>query len=428
MQIKAVTVENFKSFEKLTLADLLSVNMIFGYNNSGKSNLFKFLELVFSSNDRRVYVTTRPDGKKEYRRESQEWWKKTIVNQPFIFRRIIGEKVKDITFSIEMEISRTELNTAIPDLKGIDKLLPGTPEKYSIIFEGVITQAGDENASMELTKITLGGTEVWNSTVELVKDEEESQLLDFNDFTSIMNIFSDCVLLLDNDRYFVDEIESAGDAPLTAKNYKNEVFNMSLSRLKVGELKRLASFLKSFHLDSTDPTFSQNELSSPFVDFGFEFARIGDEKIEVMLVNKFGRFPISSFGTGIQQIIYILSKIFLAHRNKIVLIEELELNLSPKYQSKIIQFIDQNLIKGSEKYIGQFFYTTHSPLMSYRTEYRTLWARIDQDGKSSIEEYTATEDEVKTFKAAIAILETYRPAATDSAKAKATVKSASAKP
>lgn len=125
-----------------------------------------------------------------------------------------------------------------------------------------------------------------------------------------------------------------------------------------------------------------------------------------MLSNDFGKLPVTSFGTGIQQIIFILSKIFLS-KKKIVLIEEIELNLSPKYQLELINFIFNNLIK--KGILDQLFYTTHSPLMCYRTEFRTLQSRIDVSGISTIEAITPKARDAALFRKAMSLLEHYHP-------------------
>lgn len=121
-----------------------------------------------------------------------------------------------------------------------------------------------------------------------------------------------------------------------------------------------------------------------------------------MLTNSFNRLPLDSFGTGIQQIIYILAKIFEA-KPKIVLIEEIELNLSPKYQCELIQhFLLKFIQKG--KILDQLFFTTHSPLFCYRNDLRILQIEMNNRGESLIKQangpmlekmYAAIKDLVK---------------------------------
>lgn len=90
------------------------------------------------------------------------------------------------------------------------------------------------------------------------------------------------------------------------------------------------------------------------------------------------------------------------------MIEEIELNLSPKYQKELIDFIYLKLIKG-KRVIDQLFYSTHSPLMCYKTGFRTLQSRIDADGVSTIEPITPKKADIAKFVEVIKLLEHYHP-------------------
>jgi AAA15 family ATPase/GTPase len=220
-----------------------------------------------------------------------------------------------------------------------------------------------------------------------------------------MTVFNDCVMLLDNDRYFTNEQQAITQGELNPKTFKNHVFDLYLSHLREEDFLELNRFLKSFAINSSDAVFQNNEKSSPFNNFKFEFVRYGSE-IEVMLSNDFGRLPISSFGTGVQQVIYILTKIFLSSK-KIVLIEEIELNLSPKYQTELVSFLKEKII--SSGIITQAFFTTHSPIMCFKTDFRTLQARIDNSGVSSIKKLTPKKEDIEVLGKAMSVLEHYHP-------------------
>jgi AAA15 family ATPase/GTPase len=409
MRITKIEVENFKSLKNLSVSNFLNVNMIYGYNNSGKSNLLKFIELVFST---REYKTQLPIENPSLRTESQtkkeNFWDKSILNQPFIFRKE-GEKKFDIKFSIYLELDTEFLSKNVSGYDNLQKDFIGKGvQVVNLRIDGAIEQLGDFNAQQRLVDVSLGGKTIYesekNSEPKIFPGAKHST---FREFQSLMSLFNDCVILLDNDRYFINEDEKISDDDLSAKNFKNKIFELHLKYLKDEEFKGLNDFLKSFNIESADKVFANNEKSSPFKNFQFEFIRFNSE-IEVMLTNDFGKFPLSSFGTGVQQIIFILSKIFLSNK-KIILIEEIELNLSPKYQIELIEFINKGLI--TNKKISQLFYTTHSPLLCYRTEFRSLQARIDENGVSTIETVTPNPTDVTKFREAMKLLEHYHPAA-----------------
>lgn len=408
MKIRSLTLENFKSFKKLEIKEFLDVNMIYGYNNSGKSNLLKFLELVFSSseNTREIEVTVEGQPRTVKQTETENFWQKSIYNMPYIFRREAGKK-HNIVFSIFIEVTKDELRKALADLyEPLEKECITSPgDSVDVIIEGKITTLGDNNAQQSLTKVVLDGKDIFELDVDgNIKTFEGFKHLTFGHFTNLMAYFNDCVLLLDNDRYFVNEKEVHDGKKLHSKNFKNTLFNDTLSHAKEEELSKLITFLRKFKIESEDGVIKNNEKSSPFNEFSFEFGRFNDE-IEIMLKNDFGRFPLSSFGTGIQQLVYILSRIFLGNK-KIVLIEEIELNLSPRYQTELINFFYQKLIKG-DKSIDQLFYTTHSPLMCFRTEFRSMQTRIDAEGISTVEKIVLLPEDVQKFKIAHNLLEKY---------------------
>ncbi len=105
------------------------------------------------------------------------------------------------------------------------------------------------------------------------------------------------------------------------------------------------------------------------------------EEIEVMLENSIGRFPLKNYGTGIQQLFYILTKLFNS-TSRIILIEELELNLSPEYQELIINNL-QSFISDPGNPISQLFFTSHSDYL-YRNDFKVYEVSIDEKGNTSI--------------------------------------------
>ncbi len=419
MKIKNIEIENFKSLKKVSINNLLDVNMIYGYNNSGKSNLLKFLELIFWAPEYNVKLPIEGVRTVETQKNKDSFWKKTILNHPFIFRKE-QDKFLDISFSITIELDEKYLKDNIDDFtKFQNEYFINNASSVDLIYQGVIEKTGNYQAQQKTTRISLNGKEIYSV------DESGtpitftgSQTLNFNDFESLMSLFNDCILLLDNDRYFMNEKEENDSNEISSKNFKNKMFGLSLAYLKENEYQQLNTFLKSFVINSADSVFSNNEKSSPFQNFQFEFIRVGEE-IEIILMNDFGKFPLSNFGTGVQQIIFILTKIFLANK-KIILIEEIELNLSPKYQLEIVNFIFEKLIKSS--IINQLFYTTHSPLMCYRSEFRSLQARIDAAGISSIQQISPKAEDIQKFKAAMKLLEHYHPAVNAAISSTANVK------
>jgi predicted ATPase len=365
------------------------------------------LELLFATNEYdKDYAVDTPHKTSFTQSTKENFWDKSIINQPFIFRKENGQFL-DVKFGISIEIGMEYMKSQVSSFDQILNEYPSSKANtVEIEFKGSIEQLGIYQAQQKLESVLLNNSLIYEideiGTPLTFPNKEE---LSYNDFESLMTVFNDCVMLLDNDRYFTNEQQAITQGELNPKTFKNHVFDLYLSHLREEDFLELNRFLKSFAINSSDAVFQNNEKSSPFNNFKFEFVRYGSE-IEVMLSNDFGRLPISSFGTGVQQVIYILTKIFLSSK-KIVLIEEIELNLSPKYQTELVSFLKEKII--SSGIITQAFFTTHSPIMCFKTDFRTLQARIDNSGVSSIKKLTPKKEDIEVLGKAMSVLEHYHP-------------------
>jgi hypothetical protein len=199
-------------------------------------------------------------------------------------------------------------------------------------------------------------------------------------FTEVMDIFNNCILLIESERFFSKEKLSQEPPDIfSTVNFKNWLYGLSLDADRFENFSGLINFLNRFNLTSNvSTTLNKNLNNYPFRDTRMNFSKFKQE-IEIMLENPIGRFPLKNFGTGIQQLLFILSKLFDS-KSKIVLIEELELNLSPEYQELIINNLQIFL---RENRINQVFFTSHSDYL-HRNDFKVYEVSIDENGKSSI--------------------------------------------
>ena len=110
MQINYLKVENFKSLVKVDATGFGSVNFIHGFNNSGKSNFLKFLELLFS----RKTVTIPESYTDELNilrtrnkvAEITPFWRGYIYDMPFIFTN--NKRQTSILFEVQLELNNSE--------------------------------------------------------------------------------------------------------------------------------------------------------------------------------------------------------------------------------------------------------------------------------------------------------------------------------
>jgi len=145
---------------------------------------------------------------------------------------------------------------------------------------------------------------------------------------------------------------------------------------KYTKFKEFVAFIKAYRSehkeeDAAKSAWRQWPLSTGDVGFG----RFG-QSIDLMLRNAKGRFPLSSYGTGVQQIFYLLAKLFFTPA-RIVLIEEIELNLSPTAQREL--FINLKRLLAT-KQLDQVLFTTHSDYFNSRSDFRICEEVLGEDG------------------------------------------------
>ena len=78
MYIHQFSVSNYRSLKNINVGDLSSAVILYGENNSGKSNILSFLDMVF----RQKYtdeVTQTPDGK-AVQMKSRGFWTGQIID------------------------------------------------------------------------------------------------------------------------------------------------------------------------------------------------------------------------------------------------------------------------------------------------------------------------------------------------------------
>jgi AAA15 family ATPase/GTPase len=406
MKITKASISNYKSFKKEKIEDFSNVNMIYGHNNSGKSNLLKIISLIFerkipNSASTIIDQSRAGDIKQSPLEKSSDFWDGIITNQPYIFREG-ANKVIEFEIDIKEEIENLRSVISFDILKDVYFPKPSILDT-TITISGKIKPLGDFDAIISLEKVLLDGSEIFNATpthkyFDSSSTDQNGQTLKSSGYeilNSLLGRFNDSVLLLDNDRYFIEEKESSQEVELTPKTFKNWFHNASLNPLRFSQIKSILHEVSTFKPNG-DAIFSHNELNSPIHNsLQFDFARILNQ-LNIFLSNKKNLWlPLNNYGTGIQQILYMLCKIAEVNP-KIVLIEEIELNLSPKYQYELLQHYLINHIEKPGKCLSQIFFTTHTPMLCFRADFQIHKISINEDGESKVEK-VGDRKSIKSF-------------------------------
>ena len=383
MKIDQFTINNFKSFKDTDnrLSKIADLNYIHGENNSGKSNILKFLKLIISLKDDFSQEVRVEGGEMLSPNTDKHFYNGTIQHEPYIFHK--NQRDEPITFHFSIDLMHEEIKNAGFDF--YDKLkedyFKNDKDKAHLEFEGLIKNIDSLSTSeivLKNVKINkkfifenksvpeyFGGT---SGTGELVGNK-----LAFN---SLIGYLDDITEYIDNNRYFKKEYYSSNDVELEAGNFKNWLYNLSLNEFEFDKYLELLDFIKNYKIDSLTVLSSLN----------LSFSINSDNVVELFLDNGSERLPISSFGTGINQLLYILARLY-SSKARIILIEELELNLSPNTQRELLNIL-RLLIKN--KKIDQVFFTSHSDYFNFRQDISIYETSINEEGVSKVEYKTGT--------------------------------------
>src|SRR6478672_2743423 len=373
MKIKYFKIGNFKSFTTTNnkVGDASDINFIYGDNNTGKSNILKFLNLIFSSKFERETISVAADS--QTRDVEGNFYEGIISNEPYIYHK--NKRGIKITFEFLINISKAELvDSQYEFYENLEKeYFNNANTDLNIKFIGQIYSLDNQATSyIELISTSIDGNEAYNFDGKDRIYFRGKKTLNDNGraFSKLMSYFNNCVNYIDNNRYFGNEEFVVSNEGLSPENYKNWLYNYSLNPYSFDEYQNLLSFIRSFKIGKL--------IDIENLDLSFSLDSYNN--LELMLNKGADRLPITSFGTGINQILYILTKIYIS-KSKILVIEELELNLSPKTQKEIFR-ICRELI--AQNVITQVFFTSHSSFFNFRNDFSIYEVSIDNAKVSSI--------------------------------------------
>lgn len=403
MKISKFTIKNYKSFGSSAnphddqVNGLSSINMVYGYNNSGKSNLLKFIHLIFQPKITRQGVVV--EGQRLETESDISFWRGPITDSPFIFHK--NNRDLPIEFEMDIKVTNKEIkDSGFGQYQDLETIFSRTRDFSTFVLKGKIVRLDNfDTAEMMLTECQLNSKNIYkigNDSRPIYFDglPVKSNLKgDSIAFSNLLSIFNSAAIFLDNNRYLGNEKLNKELIKLSPTGFKNWLHDLYLSPERYNVFEDLGVFIKKYKISpgrNNDSVFSDVEKNSPFNNFNPEFAILKGDHIELMFKRGKDRFPLSSFGTGVQQLLYILTTLFYSN-SKIVLIEELELNLSPRYQSELFKIL-WALIEA--KKIDQIFFTTHSSYFDHRADFSIYEVSINGSGVSKVTKSTKPQKNI----------------------------------
>lgn len=385
MKINEFTLKNFKSFGRQTASTsnkmhgLSTFNMIYGNNNSGKSNILKFIKLIFSK--KKLTESIVVENETIIRERFTPFWSGTIENEPFIYHHNV--KDNSIEFSFIIELTDEEIKAHNGELfSHLEKFvkLKSNHKYYTLEINGSIINYGDEyDSTIELSIVRLNSGEVFvkESGQYFEKVDKTSDLSGSQEyFESLLSILEDNILFIDTDRFLRTENAELGKTSLDASSYKTWLYNLSLDTFSYKKYNKIIEFIKQSSIAKRMPLLKS---------FNPSFA-IDNGKLELMLESGDDRYPISSFGTSIQQFLFLITSLS-QNSSQIVLIEELELNLSPENQGEFLKLLNNMVSNGL---ISQVIFTTHTRYFSKRDDFSIYEVNyVDVEKRSTVKKVAA---------------------------------------
>jgi hypothetical protein len=366
MKIKEVAVSGYRSLWNVSITDLGDgVNVFFGDNNCGKSNILEALETLFKVERTDLPVSGFYSGE--------------LTNFVDDFTvKADGTTVTNINMRCKLAIGGEDIDK-LPVFVGFLKSnrIFSKVHKQWADLEVEVTPGIPGVANRVLKTASINGHVMYDSSIPqpgsffpglskrasaLARENAAGAL-----FGYLVNAFSKIHTgRLMQTRKIIEG--SRGDVSMSMQEFKDWFRGLIESR---------GDNYKTFQ------KVQQRFNKGPFAYGTIRPVSSGD-KADLLVADMFNReFMVERLGTGVQQILILLSQIAARaslDRTKIFGIEELELNLSPNVQVEVLKMLKEMAADSTSSGFSQVFLTSHSPYLCSR-DCPDLYA-VSIDGKA----------------------------------------------
>ena len=359
MKIEKFHINNFRSLVNFKVDDLATTTIFYGENNAGKSNILKALEFIFQ---RKVQF------EKGDFTEPINFYEGVIKG--FSNNFFNNDKTHEIDFSVDITISTNE--TIIKDI--IKPLFKKWTNNLKFSIDGIITNSKyrDDFAEIQTKYIKVNNVIIYEFNSQSIKyfptlqGKVEKTSSNFSEaFSYFINSLNDCVYIISSTRQ------------TNVTNFDNNL----LQEFSPSDLKK--SLYSLYLTEKTHSIFE--EINSVFNKEPFCFGTISFANIngvlELMIKNDNVRLPIKHLGSGVEQILSIIASL-ICKKSKIVCIEELEQNLSPRLQNFALRKI-QSMIG---EFLDQLILSSHSSVFNNEKLSDAIYLIEKEKGKTVIGE------------------------------------------
>lgn len=369
MYIKKLKVKNYRSLKDVEIGELTPVTVLFGNNDTGKSNILSFLELLFSIKTSNEILQPDPVTKETPPQRPGVFWRGLINNFEDNFYK---NEPDPIEFSVQVYLSRQETDSLPGVSANFLKTLKQDRDEDHVILEGRIVAATGKTAEILLDSVSFNKVAFFHQNEKdglvYLQGFEIPENERIDTFNSVMGALEQCFKRVPPDRFLgmeTEDLDRNSDVPLSSSTFKNWLFRASLDRGKENVFK----------------TIGDGFSAEPFQYGRLTIARQGTNEIEILIENSELKLPIGRKGSGVQQILMILGHI-AESRASIIGIEEIEINLSPASQQDVFETLSQ-LVNLPESRISQIILTSHSRHIARRKDASSNYVSI-KDGQTIV--------------------------------------------
>jgi len=357
MKIKKFSIQNYRSLKNLKIDDFGETTIFYGDNNAGKSNILNALHLIFM---RKPKLASGGDLS-----ELENFYGGNIKDSQNIYFN--NDTSSNIKFSVDIEVSRSEL-IIDDDIKSLF-----TDANLTFTFEGIIYfigQGDHDYSEFKIESIKNGSVVIYSYASDVayfpsIDNEKSNQSSLAKAFTRLVDIFNDCVYVVSSSRDMHDTPMQSDEVKLLApETFKQFLYSLYLSTTKHKLFEKI------------DSVYSQAPFNFGKISFSNDAG-----KLEIMIQETDFRLPIKYLGTGALQSLYIISSI-ICSRSKIVCLEELEQNLSPRKQFQFLRKI-QGMMVDPNLSLSQLIISSHSSVYS-KPKLGMIYFLEKIDGKTTV--------------------------------------------
>jgi hypothetical protein len=357
VKIKNLAIAGYRSFGKdpQCFDNFTKVNLFIGRNNSGKSNIIRFLSEIVSNkvggempalNALAYHLPIRPPmliGSGEH--VSVTGWHRLTEGKVNDYHRTTASHLIYKILNEKRRVDGTELCWSFAALPGQQPVLDSWTQAILVLSDS------DLSTLYRILTNYMGGnrSEQWEPEILRILQ---------------MQIPSAKVAVIPANRQI-------GVKGSTSNGFDGTGIIERLARLQNPDVHNQAD-RKRFS-DITD--FLQNVIDKPDATIEIPFER------DTILVHMDGKvLPIESLGTGIHEVL-ILASAATVLTDMVVCIEEPELHLNPILQRKLIRYLTKHTT-------NQYFISTHSAALMDNNEVEIYHVRL-QDSMSIVERVTS---------------------------------------